>query len=458
MTHTKTLALALLASTLVSGSAVFVQASATQAIEVSARTTLRHVPKAVHVSNDDASLTRVALRLQKRIEQRFNQQPTLASLRSAISVRRALLSRSVSIVFQDEATSADISTWQVSLNRYPEWISFSLRGSPRFELDTNVIEQHIAEHAPDGLQAPSFARIIETKQDRSIVRATVDGRVADGQSYDADRVLAAIVQAYEKNIDAVTVPVQHIRGAVLYDDGTTTHVLHEMGSGRSEFASSPWGRKQNVRKAMNEKANGIIVASNETFSYNATLGGPITKSNGWFDSLIIVNGRDLEPAPGGGICQSATTVFRAAVAAGMPIVTRKSHSLYVHYYKEFGMGLDATVFPGSQDMVFLNDTPGPLVLLGMTDEHDNAYSTLYGVDDKRVVTMEGPFFGYTHTEPVMGRTLRSGEVAWIQHVQKHDGTTRDQLLVSQYRGLPRSVALEFEPILHGAADLVADGR
>ena len=209
---------------------------------------------------------------------------------------------------------------------------------------------------------------------------------------------------------------------------------------------------------MNEKANGVLIPQGSTFSFNATLGGPVTYSTGWYDSLIIVNGKDLEPAPGGGICQSATTVYRAAMSAGLPIVTRKSHSLYVTYYKQFGMGMDATVFPGKQDMRFENDTPGPMILVGSTDDADNAYSTIYGIDDGRAVSLEGPYFGSNHKDPVMGRTLRGNEVAWVQRVTAADGTVREDLQVAQYSQLPKSVALEFEPVTHAAADLVADAR
>jgi len=94
----------------------------------------------------------------------------------------------------------------------------------------------------------------------------------------------------------------------------------------------------------------------------------------------------------------------------------------------------------------------------MTDELDNAYSTLYGIDDGRQVALDGPYFGYTHREPVLGRTLSSREVAWIQRVTMSDGTVREQLQVAQYSGLPKSVALEFTPQMHGAADLVAEAR
>jgi vancomycin resistance protein YoaR len=459
MKHTHILAVFGIVATLASGSAAFAHVSAKTAAlqqEHYAAVPSAQKAKSSPVVTQDDGASRVAVRLQSRIERRFNESPSLADLRDAVQVRRALFARSITVSFRDQSTDADVSTWTVSLGRYPEWIAFSLEGGPSFSIDESAIESHLAQNAPDGLSAPSFATVVETRAEGKIVRATIEGTPKDGQVFDTEEIADAVIDAFKRNEDFVAVAVQDVDGAVLYNDGTTTHVLTELGMGRSEFASSPYGRKHNVRKAMNEKANGVVIPQGTVFSFNSTLGGPITNGNGWLDSLIIVNGKDLEPAPGGGICQGATTVFRAAVAAGLPIVTRKSHSLYVHYYKEFGMGLDATVFPGKQDMTFQNDTRGPIVLLGRTDEYDNAYSAIYGVDDDRLVTMEGPFFGYTHKDPVMGRTLRSQEVAWIQHVANADGTTRDQLLVAQYTGLPKSVALEYEPLMHGAADLVAD--
>ena len=454
MKHTHILAVFGIVATLASGSAAFAHVSAkTAALHPSRVTTdAKNVP----ATTQNDGITRVAARLQSRIERRFNTSPSLADLRDAVRVRRALFARSITVSFRDPSTEADVSTWVVSLGLYPEWIAFSLEDGPNFSIDESAIDAHLAQNAPDGLSAPSFATVVETTSEGKIIRATVEGTPKDGQVFDTAKIADAVVDAFKKNNDTVTVAVQNVKGAVLYDDGSTTHVLTELGKGRSEFHTSPWGRKQNVRKAMNEKANGVVIPKGTTFSFNSTLGGPVTYSNGWYDSLIIVNGKDFEPAPGGGICQGATTVYRAAMAAGLPIVSRKSHSLYVTYYKQYGMGMDATVFPGKQDMTFQNDTQGPLVLLGKTDEHDNAYSTIYGIDDSRKVSLDGPYFGYTHAEPVMGRKLTSREVAWVQRVTMPDGTVREQLQVAQYSGLPKSVALEYEPLMHGAADLVAD--
>ncbi len=441
MTHTKTLAIV--------GLVAILGATVAASSNVNA--------KAVASVGED-SLSRVAKRLQKRIEIRFNQSPALSTLRSALAYRRATFTRTVTVALQDNVSGQEISSWSVSLGKYPDWMTLNLQGGAHFELDERVIETALTDTPPDGLIAPSFASVTETHEDGNIVRATIDGEVQNGHLYNATVLTETIIHALENGQEVAVVPVQSVQGAVLYDDGSRTFVLHELGVGRSEFRTSPWGRKQNVRKAMNEKANGVIIPHGTTFSFNSTLGGKITYANGWYESLIIVNGKDLEPAPGGGICQAATTVFRAAVAAGLPIKVRKSHSLYVTYYKQYGMGLDATVFPGKQDMQFENDTPGPIILVGKTDSEDNAYSTIYGLDDDRDVQLAGPYFGYTHTDPVLGQKLRNNQVAWIQRVTAADGTTREDLLVAQYLQLPKSVALEFEPVMHGAGDLVADAR
>jgi len=404
----------------------------------------------------DATFKPVAERLQRRILSRFGESVTLDEALDAVVERRTFYARSVAVSFRDEKTASEISTWNVSLGSYPEWMRFDLKPRPRFSLDTELIRSSVAITPPDGLSIPSFATVLEVSEDGKTKRAVIEGTVADGQTYDTSEIAASVIDALTSDKTVIQLAVTSVKGAVLYNDGVQTYSLTELGVGRSEFASSPLGRKKNVRKAMNEKANGIFIPEGSTFSFNATLNGPITYSNGWYESLIIVNGRDLEPAPGGGICQASTTVFRAAVAAGLPVTFRRSHSLYVTYYKQYGVGLDAAVFPGKQDMLFENDTQGPMILLGMTDEQDNAYSTIYGIDDNRSVVLDGPYFGYTHKEPVMGKTLGNNQVGWIQRVTKADGTTRDQLLVAQYLQLPKSVAMEFERRLHGAAGLVED--
>ena len=74
--------------------------------------------------------------------------------------------------------------------------------------------------------------------------------------------------------------------------------------------------------------------------------------------------------------------------AGFPIVERKPHAFPVHYYEP--QGFDATIYPGSSDLRFINDTAGP-VLIQTHIVGKNIYFEIYGKSDGRTVTMNGPY-------------------------------------------------------------------
>ena len=66
----------------------------------------------------------------------------------------------------------------------------------------------------------------------------------------------------------------------------------------------------------------------------------------------MIIGSLLLPAIGGGVCQTATTLFNNAFELGLPIVERHNHSFYISHYP---MGRDATVSWGGPDFAFKND-------------------------------------------------------------------------------------------------------
>ncbi|MDP7477109.1 MAG: VanW family protein, partial [Candidatus Peribacteraceae bacterium] len=160
---------------------------------------------------------------------------------------------------------------------------------------------------------------------------------------------------------------------------------------------------------------------------------------------VIFNGGDLEFAPGGGICQASTTVYRAIVNAGFPVMERRAHSLYVSYYKKHGVGIDATIYPGSQDLVFLNDSDSPLIIQAYNDGTD-ATVNIYGSPDGRSVELNGPYFASTAPDGYLykGRRIMETEIVWSQQVTYPDGSKKDYQIGSRYKTLPKSVAVEFE--------------
>ena len=96
---------------------------------------------------------------------------------------------------------------------------------------------------------------------------------------------------------------------------------------------------------------------------------------------------------GGGICQVSTTVFRAALNAGLPIVSRTAHAYRVGYYEQRGFkaGLDATVWAPAVDLAFKNDTDRHILVQAVVDRAGGKLQVdIYGTGDGRRVELSEP--------------------------------------------------------------------
>lgn len=74
---------------------------------------------------------------------------------------------------------------------------------------------------------------------------------------------------------------------------------------------------------------------------------------------IFVKGK-LVDGIGGGVCQVSSTLFNAALLAGLKIVERSPHAQTVPY---IAPGRDATVAYGQKDFRFQNSAPNPIGLV-----------------------------------------------------------------------------------------------
>lgn len=110
-------------------------------------------------------------------------------------------------------------------------------------------------------------------------------------------------------------------------------------------------RNNNLSRAA-ASINNSFLAPGETFSLNDTL-GQRTVENGYIDGWVI-QGSQLQKEVGGGVSQSATTTFNAIFFAGLKDVEHHPHSLY---FDRYPAGREATVYYGSLDLRFQNDTP-----------------------------------------------------------------------------------------------------
>ncbi len=109
--------------------------------------------------------------------------------------------------------------------------------------------------------------------------------------------------------------------------------------------------------------NGTILQPGETFSYNGTIGDSTDPNAGWKMAGGLMGGLSVQ-VYGGGICQGSTTLYNAALLAGMEIVSRECHSSPSTYCP---IGLDATVDYGNIDFQFRNPLETPVFIASWMD-------------------------------------------------------------------------------------------
>lgn len=159
-------------------------------------------------------------------------------------------------------------------------------------------------------------------------------------------------------------------------------INERIGLGESHYAHSIPNRIHNVA-ITSERINNVIIPPGAEFSFNKTL-GEVSAATGYRSAYVIKNGK-TELGDGGGVCQVSTTVFRAAMNAGVQITKRLPHSYRVSYYElDSKPGADATVYAGDVDFRFKNDTPGHILLHSVADSKNTyMYVELYGTSDGR---------------------------------------------------------------------------
>ena len=116
------------------------------------------------------------------------------------------------------------------------------------------------------------------------------------------------------------------------------------------------GQRHNACKAA-EAFNGKIIAPGAVFSFNATVKS-WSADQGFVKAPVSYDG-ELIKAYGGGVCQTSTTLYNAALLAGLPIVERHAHVFAPHYVPP---GLDAAVAQRNIDLRFRNPYAWPLRL------------------------------------------------------------------------------------------------
>ena len=148
-----------------------------------------------------------------------------------------------------------------------------------------------------------------------------------------------------------------------------------------DHGSKDMNRCRNIQKAAGI-LNGLVVKPYREISFNTHI-GPRTEAGGWLRAHGIVNGREYEDSPGGGICQVSGTLYNALLQCGpqkIKITQRQHHSWPSTYVP---IGLDATVDTNGPDLKWRNISNNRIDIFAYADvSKGKMYVYIYGVPEE----------------------------------------------------------------------------
>jgi vancomycin resistance protein YoaR len=140
--------------------------------------------------------------------------------------------------------------------------------------------------------------------------------------------------------------------------------------------------------------DGTVLMPGQRFEWWSRI-GPVTSARGFGPGGFIAGDHtDPTGALGGGMCSSSTTLFNAALRAGLQMGARSNHKYYIYRYP---LGLDATVsknrYGGGQTMSFTNDMDHPIVIRSFRYRAGGrgwVRYEIWGIPDGRKVSLSRP--------------------------------------------------------------------
>ena len=197
----------------------------------------------------------------------------------------------------------------------------------------------------------------------------------------------------------IALPVNIQPAKIANEEINNLGIKELIGQGVSYFAGSIANRIHNLSLG-SQRISGTLVKPGEIFSFNQAV-GEVNASTGYKPAYVISKGRTVLD-DGGGMCQVSTTAFRAALNAGLPIVSRTAHAYRVGYYEQKGFkpGLDATVWAPSVDLKFKNDTDKHILIQAIVNRATSKLEIdIYGTNDGRKVEITDPVISNQKSPP-----------------------------------------------------------
>lgn len=206
-----------------------------------------------------------------------------------------------------------------------------------------------------------------------------------------------------------------------------------IGSFATPLAGRTTSQRYNSRLAY-EKINGAVIGPGETFSFNRRV-GTFSQDAGYKKAPVSYNGQLIDDW-GGGVCQTSTTLYNAALLAGMTIEERHRHQFQPSYVPP---GRDAAVAFSHIDLKLKNPYPWPirieaglssgmlqvkLVGAAALDQKPQVYS--------QVLSEQDPWTFHIASSTGRSRVRNSGKEGWEVAVYRRIGNRTELVSKDTY--------------------------
>lgn len=284
-------------------------------------------------------------------------------------------------------------------------------------LDNSKLQLFLEDNATDLNIEPVDARFTVSGGRVALYQPSVVGEtIKIAESVDE------IILVFEKNEQkTVELPRESQEPTIFARDASDIEkygIRELIGTATTSFTGSPDNRVHNIKTGV-KYISGALVKAGDEFSTISKL-GQIDAGGGYLQELVIKENETI-PEFGGGLCQVSTTLFRAAMNAGLKITERQNHSYRVSYY-EPPVGMDATIYSPKPDFRFVNSTDNAILVYGYVTGYSVTFE-IYGTSDGRTVEISNPEI-YDITSPpetiyIDDPSLEPGEEKRLDRA--HDG-------------------------------------
>jgi vancomycin resistance protein YoaR len=289
--------------------------------------------------------------------------------------------------------------WPVPEINFANWLTVSRASDSRLSLDIDKdkLSAYLDKTAATQIEIPvGDARF---KIDNG--RVVEFSKSQNGVKIDLDQTYLNLKNNFlTEDKNTVDIAVATVTSDIAENQINNLGITEIIGTGHSNFVGSPKNRIINIGVGA-AAMNGLLIAPGTEFSTNKAL-GTVDAAAGYLPELSIIGNKTI-PEYGGGLCQIGTTLFRAALASGLPITERQAHSYRVAYYEP--AGTDATIYQPEPDFKFINDTKNYVLIQTHTSGND-LYFDFWGTKDGRAIEQTDPTISNI-VKPLPGKLIET---------------------------------------------------